>query len=55
VGVGPSGSAQGKDRIGFFISEFIFNAKTIPVKTGDCLKARKILQKSQKFQENFQR
>jgi hypothetical protein len=39
----------------FLISEFIFNAKTIPVKTRTCLKARKILRKSQQFQENSQR
>jgi hypothetical protein len=45
----------GPDRkgIGFFlIYEFIFNAKTIPGNTRNCLKARKILRKSQKFQEN---
>jgi hypothetical protein len=33
--------------------EFIFNAKTIPEKPRNCLKARKILRKSQKFQETF--
>jgi hypothetical protein len=51
--VGPSGSAQ-TERIGFFF-EFIFNAKTIPEKFRNCLKARKILRKSQKFLENSQR
>jgi hypothetical protein len=51
--VGPSGSAQ-TERIGFVIIffEFIFNAKTIPEKSRNYLKARKILRKSQKFQEN---
>jgi hypothetical protein len=43
-----------KDRVSFF-SEFIFNAKTIPEKSRNCLKARKILRKSQNFQENSQR
>jgi hypothetical protein len=38
--VGPSGSAR-SSMIGFF--EFIFNAKTIPEKPRNCLKARKIL------------
>jgi hypothetical protein len=36
--VGPSGSAQ-LDRICFF--EFVFNAKIIPEKSRNCLKARK--------------
>jgi hypothetical protein len=49
--VGPSGSAQ-TERIVFF--EFIFNAKTIPEKSRNCLKAWKILRKSQKIQENSQ-
>jgi hypothetical protein len=40
VGLADAGSAQ-KDRIGIFISEFIFNAKTIPVKTRNCIKAEK--------------
>jgi hypothetical protein len=40
---------------GFVFFEFIFNAKTIPEKSRNCLKARKILRKSQKFQENSQR
>jgi hypothetical protein len=40
--VGPSSSAQ-LDRICvLFFSEFIFNAKTIPEKSRNCLKARKI-------------
>jgi hypothetical protein len=42
--VGPSGSAQ-EGRFCFFF-EFIFNAKTIPEKSRNCLKARKILEKS---------
>jgi hypothetical protein len=33
----------------FFFSEFISSAKTIPAKTRNCLRARKILRKSQKF------
>jgi hypothetical protein len=49
--VGPSGSAR-SSRIVFLFFEFIFNAKTIPEKPRNCLKARKILRKSQKFQEN---
>jgi hypothetical protein len=50
--VGPSGSAR-SSRIDFsFFIEFIFNAKIIPEKPRNCLKARKILRKSQKFQEN---
>jgi hypothetical protein len=50
--VGPSGSAR-SSRIGFvYFFEFIFNVKTIPEKSRNCLKARKILRKSQKFQEN---
>jgi hypothetical protein len=32
-----------------FFSEFISSAKTIPAKTRNCLRARKILRKSQKF------
>jgi hypothetical protein len=56
LGLAEMGRAYGlgPDRKGivFLISEFIFNAKTIPVKTRNCLKARKILRKSQKFQEN---
>jgi hypothetical protein len=46
-GLGP----VGKD-IFFFLN--FFNAKTIPKKSRNCLKARQILQKSQKFQENSQ-
>jgi hypothetical protein len=42
--VGPTGSTQ-----------IIFHAKTIPVKARNCLKALKILRKSQTFQENSQR
>jgi hypothetical protein len=42
IGVGPSGSAQTESR-GFLFFEFIFNAKTIPEKSRNCLKARKIL------------
>jgi hypothetical protein len=38
-----------------FFSEFIFNAKQFQKKSRNCLKARKILRKSQKFQEKFQR
>jgi hypothetical protein len=41
------------DRFSFF--EFIFNAKTIQEKPRNCLKARKILKKTQKFQENSKR
>jgi hypothetical protein len=52
--VGPTGLAQ-KDRIGFVFFEFIFNAKAIPKILEIVLKARKILEKSQKFQENSQR
>jgi hypothetical protein len=37
----------------FFFFEFIFlMRKQIPEKSRNCLKARKIFQKSQKFQEN---
>jgi hypothetical protein len=46
-GLGPNR----KDR---FFSNF-FNAKTIPEKFRNCLKARKILRKSKKFLENSQR
>jgi hypothetical protein len=50
--VEPTGSTQ-SGRVGLvFFFEFIFNAKTIPEKPRNCLKARKILRKSQKFQEN---
>jgi hypothetical protein len=52
--VGPSGSAQ-IDRIGFVFFKFIVNIKTIPENLEIVLKARKILRKFQKFQENFQR
>jgi hypothetical protein len=47
-GLGPLGK-------NLFFLEFIFNAKTIPEKSRNCSKARKILQKSQKFQETSQR
>jgi hypothetical protein len=46
--VGPSGSGQ-EGRFCFF--RIYFNAKTIPEKSRNCLKARKILRKPQKFQE----
>jgi hypothetical protein len=36
-----------------FFFEFIFNEKTIPEKSRNCLKARKILRKSQTFQKKF--
>jgi hypothetical protein len=53
IWVGPSGSAQ-LDRIGFF--SFFLNLfpvrRTIPEKSVNYFKARKILRKSQKFQEN---
>jgi hypothetical protein len=51
------GRAFGLDpvRRDLFFSEFIFNAKQFQKKSRNCLKARKILQKSQKFQENSQR
>jgi hypothetical protein len=49
-GLGPGG----KDEFLLF-SEIIFNAKTIPAKTRNCLKARKILRKTQNFHENSQR
>jgi hypothetical protein len=52
--VGPSGSARSKRRR-FVFFEIIFNAKTIPEKSRNCLKARKILEIFQKFQENSQR
>jgi hypothetical protein len=44
----------GPGRIGFrFFFEFIFlMQKQIPEKSRNCLKARKILEKSQNFQEN---
>jgi hypothetical protein len=45
----------GPGRKVLFFFEFIFNAKTILEKSRNCLKARKILEKSQKFQENSQR
>jgi hypothetical protein len=51
--VGPSGLARSKRRFVFF--EIIFNAKTILEKSRNCLKARKILEIFQKFQENSQR
>jgi hypothetical protein len=35
-----------------YFPNFIFSAKTIPGKPKNCLKALKILRKSQKFQEN---
>jgi hypothetical protein len=38
----------------FVFFEFIFNAKTIPKNLEIVLKARKILEKSQKFQEHSQ-
>jgi hypothetical protein len=39
----------------FHFPKLISNAKTIPVEPRNCLKALKILRKSQKFQENSQR
>jgi hypothetical protein len=50
VWVEPSSSAQ-KDKMVFLILEFISNAKTIPEKCRNFLKARKIPRKFQKFQE----
>jgi hypothetical protein len=38
-----------------YFPNFIFSAKTIPGKPRNCLKALKILRKSQKFHKNFQR
>jgi hypothetical protein len=44
--VGPTGSARKeRDRFIFFISEFIFNAKTIPEKSRNCFRGTKITQK----------
>jgi hypothetical protein len=45
------GLAQLERRFIYF-PNFIFSAKTIPGKPRNCLKARKILRKSQKIQEN---
>jgi hypothetical protein len=50
--VGPTGSAQ-TGRIGFlFFTNLFLMRKQIPEKSRNCLKARKILRKSQKIQEN---
>jgi hypothetical protein len=38
-----------------YFPNFIFSTKTIPGKPRNCLKALKILRKSQKFHKNFQR
>jgi hypothetical protein len=50
-GLGPNQ----EDRICFYFPKLFSIAKTIPVKTRNCLKAQKILRKSQQFQENSQR
>jgi hypothetical protein len=51
--VGPTGSAQ-SGRVGFvFFFEFIFNAKTIPEKPRNCLKARKNTPKITKIPGKF--
>jgi hypothetical protein len=55
VGSGLRARPRRKGMVFFLFSKFIFNAKTIPLKTRNCLKARKILRKSQKFQKNSQR
>jgi hypothetical protein len=49
-GLGP----MKKDLFCFF-PKLLFNAKTIPGNPRKCFEARKILRKSQKFQENSQR
>jgi hypothetical protein len=50
--VGPSGSAR-SSRVDFlFFSNLFLMRKQIPEKSRNCLEARKILRKSQKFQEN---
>jgi hypothetical protein len=54
LGRGGSGLRARPGRVGFYFFEFIFNAKTIPEKSRNFLKARKIIQKSQKLQENSQ-
>jgi hypothetical protein len=49
--VGPTGSAQ-SGSICFIFFELFLMPETIPEKLEIVLKARKILRKSQKFQEN---
>jgi hypothetical protein len=51
VRVGPSGSAQ-TGTIGFLFLNLFLMQETIPENLEIVLKARKILKKSQKFQEN---
>jgi hypothetical protein len=49
--VGPQARPNPIDRF-FFFSNLFLMRKQIPEKSRNCLKARKILRKSQKFQEN---
>jgi hypothetical protein len=62
---GPGGPVAGPERVGsghrlgpirkgsfLFFSNLFLMRKQIPEKSRNCLKARKILRKSEKFQEN---
>jgi hypothetical protein len=49
---GPSGSAQTEGIVFLFFSNLFLMLETIPENLEIVLKARKILEKSQKFQEN---